>query len=150
MLCVCVCAGCAFGAGLGAHCLMVTCCGQQDQQARHLDVRIPNVRFGMTSKADVNFLSEAACVVQVSAEASSIGEIITANRATFQVFGRHQNQLVGDNISTLMPQPFREVHDQFLLRFIETGVRTVMNTTRWATSCMCMCMCLCMRVDESV
>ena len=90
-----------------------------------------NVRLGMRTKSDVDLLSESACVIQISAEFATIGEIVSANRAVYQIFGRLQQQVIGENISQLMPEPFRSLHDGFLTRYITSGNSSVINSTRY-------------------
>ena len=75
-------------------------------------------------------MDEHAAVIQISAEASSVGEVMSANRAILRVFGFPPSHLIGRNVSEVMPTPFRDVHDSFLLRAIKEGGRRVVDTTR--------------------
>ncbi len=69
-------------------------------------------------------------LVAVSAEKDSIGTILTVNEAASAMFGRVRSELVGSNISTIIPEPFSvgDTHDQYLLKYASTGKTTVMNT----------------------
>ena len=38
--------------------------------------------------------------------------------------------VVGKNVAVLMPSPYREIHDNFLERFFETGTKKLIGITR--------------------
>lgn len=48
------------------------------------------------------------------------GLIETANRAVEEMFGYQAGDLLGQNVSRLMPEPFRSEHDGYLRRYLET------------------------------
>lgn len=58
------------------------------------------------------------------------GLIQTANPATEEMFGYTQDELIGRNVSILMPSPIREQHDGFIRRFRQTGKPHIMGTSR--------------------
>jgi PAS domain S-box-containing protein len=58
------------------------------------------------------------------------GIIQTANPATERMFGYTQDELIGSNISILMPNPIRDQHDSFIRRFRETGKQHILGTGR--------------------
>jgi PAS domain S-box-containing protein len=49
------------------------------------------------------------------------GEIRLANHATTQMFGFSHEELIGSNISILMPPPYRDEHDAHVRRYLEPG-----------------------------
>lgn len=49
------------------------------------------------------------------------GEMISVNPATEELFGYQRTELQGRNVSMLMPSPDREMHDEYLRRYLETG-----------------------------
>jgi two-component system sensor kinase FixL len=58
------------------------------------------------------------------------GIIETANGAAERLFGYSSAELVGHNVSKLMPTGDRERHDGYLARYLETGVPHVIGSRR--------------------
>jgi two-component system sensor kinase FixL len=58
------------------------------------------------------------------------GIIESANAATERIFGYSGDELVGSNISLLMPQPHRDQHDQFIARYLQTGQAKIIGIGR--------------------
>ncbi|MGH8552145.1 MAG: PAS domain-containing sensor histidine kinase, partial [Methylococcales bacterium] len=50
-----------------------------------------------------------------------LGIINSVNPATMQMFGYAQAELFGKNISILMPPPYRDEHDGYIARYLQTG-----------------------------
>lgn len=63
----------------------------------------------------------------------SHGIISFMNPATVRMFGYSQRELIGRNISILMPPPYRDEHDDYLKRFLETGHASVIGIGRRVT-----------------
>lgn len=87
----------------------------------------------------------AAAIVETAVNAIiTIDEnciIETANSATERLFGYKRDEIIGRNISMLMPQPYRERHDGYVHSYLETGVKRIIGIGREA---------LAMRKDGSV
>ncbi|HSI64537.1 MAG TPA: PAS domain S-box protein [Candidatus Saccharimonadia bacterium] len=60
------------------------------------------------------------------------GSILTANSATERMFGYTKSELLGSNVSMLMPSPYREEHQQHQKRYRKTGERQVSGVGREA------------------
>ena len=58
------------------------------------------------------------------------GLIETINPAGQRLFGYTEPELVGQNVSILMPSPFHEEHDQYLERYCTTGQAAIIGTGR--------------------
>lgn len=58
------------------------------------------------------------------------GLILHANRAIEKLFGYKPNDLVGKNVSVLMPEPDRSRHDQYIHKYQETGRRNIIGVGR--------------------
>ena len=50
------------------------------------------------------------------------------------MFGFSESEVLGENISALMPSPDRELHDSYLERYLETGVRKMIGIGRITTA----------------
>ncbi|HJV83831.1 MAG TPA: PAS domain S-box protein [Noviherbaspirillum sp.] len=58
------------------------------------------------------------------------GTVEAMNPATEKVFGFAATELIGRNISVLMPSPHRESHDSYLERYLRTGERRLLGMAR--------------------
>jgi len=62
------------------------------------------------------------------------GHIISFSKAAERLFGFHEAELIGENVSTLMPSPDRERHDGYLRNYRNTGVRKIIGIGRVTTA----------------
>lgn len=58
------------------------------------------------------------------------GMILHCNRATQKKFGYTEMELTGKNVNLLMPQPEAESHDEYIQKYLVSGVRKVIGTGR--------------------
>jgi two-component system sensor kinase FixL len=58
------------------------------------------------------------------------GIVLSFNRTAVQMFGYQTSELVGKNVSMLMPSPFREHHDMYLSRYLKTGKARIIGIGR--------------------
>ncbi len=65
---------------------------------------------------------------------SERGIIETVNAATESMFGYRREEMIGKNISMLMPTPYREEHDGYLANYRETGHRKIIGIGREAAA----------------
>lgn len=47
-----------------------------------------------------------------------------------RLFGYQANEVIGRNVSMLMPSPYSDQHDGYLVRYLTTGERRIIGTTR--------------------
>lgn len=71
---------------------------------------------------------ETAVNAIITIDASCIIE--TANTATERLFGYKRTEIIGRNISMLMPQPYRERHDGYVRNYLNSGVKRVIGIGR--------------------
>lgn len=64
----------------------------------------------------------------VTIEAS--GEIESVNPAAERMFGYTRGELLGRNVSMLMPPPWREEHDRYIARYLRTGEARIIGIGR--------------------
>jgi two-component system sensor kinase FixL len=58
------------------------------------------------------------------------GIILSFSVAAEQLFGYREDDVVGSNVSRLMPSPDRERHDSYLQRYLSTGERRIIGIGR--------------------
>ncbi|MDJ0932812.1 PAS domain S-box protein [Breoghania sp.] len=78
--------------------------------------------------------AENTAIVEAVADATIVidksGLVHSANPATFEIFGYSPHELIGNNVSMLMPSPHRNNHDQYVRNFLETGEAKIIGMER--------------------
>ena len=62
------------------------------------------------------------------------GLILSFSAAAVRMFGYSEAELLGENISLLMPSPDRERHDHYLENYLATGERRIIGIGRITTA----------------
>jgi two-component system sensor kinase FixL len=63
-----------------------------------------------------------------------MGSIISFSAAAEKMFGFAESEVLGENVSMLMPSPDRERHDGYLKNYRDTGVRKIIGIGRVTTA----------------
>lgn len=90
----------------------------------------------LTREALVSSEKRSSAVLETAVNAIiTISEqrvIETVNSATERLFGYTRDEMVGQNIKMLMPQPYKDKHDSYVQNYLKTGVKKIIGIGREA------------------
>ena len=74
-----------------------------------------------SADSDVLFRTVVSTAVDGIVVIDAKGRVLLYNEACARLFGYEADEVIGQNVRMLMPEPFREQHDGYLNRYIATG-----------------------------
>lgn len=75
----------------------------------------------------LSFFDSDNLIVTVSGDFETLGEVLNVNEAAHDVLGYLKAELVGRNISLIIPSPFAETHDEYMRKFHENGSNVIVD-----------------------
>jgi two-component system sensor kinase FixL len=96
---------------------------EQEGEARAADLRDSNARL----RSIIDSAVDGIIVIDAH------GRIEAFNRGAERLFGYPESEVLGRNVSVLMPSPDHEQHDGYLARFLETGAGQIIGIGRQVT-----------------
>ena len=91
------------------------------ENARNLKAREAHLQSILDTAPDATVVIDQTGIIQ------------SFNAAAVRLFGHTEAEVVGKNVSLLMPTPFREEHDGYLHRYLTTGERRIIGIDRVVT-----------------
>ena len=58
------------------------------------------------------------------------GRILSFSPAAERIFGHRESEILGENLTILMPEPYRSEHDGYMERYLETGEKHIIGSGR--------------------
>ena len=92
-----------------------------DQQNAALEARLDQ-------EARLRAILDAAVEAIITIDERGVCESL--NTAAVEMFGYKAKEVLGKNISLLMPSPYREEHERYLDRYLQTGERKIIGVGR--------------------
>ncbi len=92
-----------------------------------------SVNAGASSAGESHLRSILATVPDAMVVIDEKGIILSFSAAAEKMFGYAEAEVVGENVSMLMPSPDRERHDRYLENYRKTGVRKIIGIGRVTT-----------------
>jgi two-component system sensor kinase FixL len=86
------------------------------------------------SKREAHLRSILATVPEAMIVIDEKGSILSFSAAAERMFGYAESEVVGENVSMLMPSPDRERHDRYLNNYFRTGERKIIGIGRVTTA----------------
>jgi two-component system sensor kinase FixL len=86
------------------------------------------------SATEAHLRSILATVPDAMIIIDEMGIILSFSAAAEKMFGYAEEEVIGENVSMLMPSPDREQHDSYLQKYRQTGERKIIGTGRVTTA----------------
>ncbi|MBF0554248.1 MAG: PAS domain S-box protein [Nitrospirae bacterium] len=97
------------------------------QSFKEMDAQVQQRTIELTtanSRMQSFFDSAVDAIVSINSEDMTI---ILFSKGAEKIFGYLPGEVIGRNVNILMPEPFHSNHDQYVRKYLETGVRKVME-----------------------
>ncbi|WP_164813703.1 oxygen sensor histidine kinase FixL [Sinorhizobium medicae] len=112
----------AFGSTL----LLIVALGEVLQAARRAIDRTE----GVVRARDAHLRSILDTVPDATVVSATDGTIVSFNAAAVRQFGYAEEEVIGQNLRILMPEPYRHEHDGYLQRYMATGEKRIIGIDR--------------------
>jgi len=121
--------GCAAGIALAAVAWLLA---RRAQQRRERAARVRLEEQLHASEARWRSIIDSAVdgIIVIDAR----GRIESFNQGAERLFGCAEREMIGRNVNTLMPSPYREEHDGYMTRYLDTGVKKIIGIGREVTA----------------
>lgn len=95
---------------------------------------MPSSKSSLAQLSEAHLRSILSTVPDAMVVIDSHGTIRSFSTAAEQMFGYREADVLGENVSLLMPSPDRERHDRYMSRYMDTGERRIIGIGRVTTA----------------
>ncbi|MFC1744888.1 PAS domain S-box protein [Candidatus Riflebacteria bacterium] len=81
-------------------------------------------------KDEARWISSIETAVDGIITINEVGIIESVNSGCEIMFGYNRKEMVGQNISMLVPEPHRQNHDEYIKNYLTTGIKKIIGTGR--------------------
>lgn len=106
--------------------LLIVVLGEVLQAARRAIDRTENV----VRAREAHLRSILDTVPDATVVSATDGTIVSFNAAAVRQFGYAEEEVIGQNLRILMPQPYRREHDGYMQRYMRTGEKRIIGIDR--------------------
>ncbi|MDK1492541.1 oxygen sensor histidine kinase FixL [Sinorhizobium sp. 7-81] len=106
--------------------LLIVALGELVQAARRA---IDRMEAAVRAR-DAHLRSILDTVPDATVVSSTNGTIVSFNAAAVRQFGYVEEEVIGQNLRILMPEPYRHEHDGYLQRYLSTGEKRIIGIDR--------------------
>lgn len=105
-------------------------------ELRQLSMAFNNMSESLQAQENelINAMVLTQGIVNTAADAiitiDDMGSIESINKAACKTFGYEEEEVLGKNVSMLMPSPYHEEHDGYLARYRQSGEKRIIGTSR--------------------
>ncbi|WP_162303434.1 oxygen sensor histidine kinase FixL [Sinorhizobium medicae] len=110
----------------GSTMLLIVALGEVLQAARRAIDRTE----GVVRARDAHLRSILDTVPDATVVSATDGTIVSFNAAAVRQFGYAEEEVIGQNLRILMPEPYRHEHDGYLQRYMATGEKRIIGIDR--------------------
>ncbi|MDW9630918.1 sensor histidine kinase FixL [Sinorhizobium meliloti] len=110
----------------GSAVLLIVALGEVLEAARRAIDRTEDV----VRARDAHLRSILDTVPDATVVSATDGTIVSFNAAAVRQFGYAEEELIGQNLRILMPEPYRHEHDGYLQRYMATGEKRIIGIDR--------------------
>lgn len=103
-----------------------TCYAQQQEHARSEAEEALNLLKDKETILGLLLASSWDAVVTIDEQA----RILSFNPSAVKLFGYQPEEVVGQNVNMLMPNPYQEEHDTYIENYLKTGVKKIIGIGR--------------------
>ncbi|KAJ3406362.1 hypothetical protein HDU80_011463, partial [Chytriomyces hyalinus] len=79
---------------------------------------------------EMDMFSDENGLITISGETNNLCEVLQANAKFLTIFGFKKHEVVGFNVTKIIPTPFADPHDTFVARYLETGFAKIIDRPR--------------------
>ena len=110
----------------GSAVLLIVALGEVLEAAKRAIDRTENV----IKARDAHLRSILDTVPDATVVSATDGTIVSFNAAAVRQFGYTEEEVIGQNLRILMPEPYRHEHDGYMQRYMRTGEKRIIGIDR--------------------